>query len=962
MFGLPLSALPLGFTTPALLAALLLLPALWVLLRVVPPRPRDISFPPTRLLFGLSPREETSSRSPWWLTALRLLLAALLVLAAAGPIWNPPPAGTKASGPLVLVVDQGWAAAAQWQARMSAAHALVDSAEQQGRGIALLPTGDVPRDTTLLTPAATRDRLRSLAPLPYAPPRQEALTRAADILAATPEASLVFLSDGVDAATDATPSSALAVLKDERAQVISGGLPTPLALAAPHNATDALTVKVLRPLGAASLPRNGKVEAKDRRGLLLGEAPFSLGEGVTGTEARFTLPVEMRNDITRLEIAGERSAGAVQLLDRNARRRTVGVISGTSTDRGQPLLAPTYYITRALAPYADLRVAETGSATDNINRFLDERLPILILTDVGTIPEATRARLQHFVEQGGVLVRFSGPRLANTRDDLLPVRLRHGGRVLGGSLSWEEPQKLGALPAEGPFHELHVPGDVTVRRQVLAEPDGTLRERTWATLADGTPLVTGRRIGKGALVLFHVTADASWSSLPLSGTFVDMLRKIITLADTPPAAPPESPDAAQNTQNAPAAPPLAPRQVLDGFGAFTTPGPLARAIPADFRGEASAHHPPGFYGPPESLVAVNTLGPDAQPVLLDFTALGARVEAVESGTPQDLRGPVLLAIMLLVLLDSLAVLWLTGGLSRRGGRNVAALFLAGLLVAGNATLWPAAPAHAQQLPATDTTSTKPATEANAFATQATSQTRFAYVRTGDAAVDDISRQGLDALGSFLRQRTAIMPGDSMGVDLERDELAFFPLIYWPISPDAPPPSPQALARLDAYMKQGGTVVFDTRDAIEGADQPGMPLTPARARLREILSSLDIPALTPIPRDHVLTKAFYLLRDFPGRFTGGTTWVEALPETLEEAEDRPARAGDGVSPIIITSNDLAGAWAVGEDGVPLLPLTPGAPRQREMAFRAGANMAMYVLTGNYKADQVHVPSLLKRLGQ
>ncbi len=120
----------------------------------------------------------------------------------------------------------------------------------------------------------------------------------------------------------------------------------------------------------------------------------------------------------------------------------------------------------------------------------------------------------------------------------------------------------------------------------------------------------------------------------------------------------------------------------------------------------------------------------------------------------------------------------------------------------------------------------------------------------------------------------------------------------------------------------------------------------------------------MPRDHVLTKTFYLLRDFPGRFNSGQLWVEALPAANEddEASRRPARGGDGVSSIIITSNDLAGAWAMQADGQPMLPMVEGEPRQRELAFRAGVNIVMYTLTGNYKADQVHVPALLERLGQ
>jgi hypothetical protein len=248
--------------------------------------------------------------------------------------------------------------------------------------------------------------------------------------------------------------------------------------------------------------------------------------------------------------------------------------------------------------------------------------------------------------------------------------------------------------------------------------------------------------------------------------------------------------------------------------------------------------------------------------------------------------------------------------------------------------------------------------------KATLETRLAYVLTGNAEVDAISRSGLAGLTQFLAQRTALEAGEPVGVDIARDELSFFPLIYWPIVAGVSKPSPAALARIDAYMKRGGTVLFDTRDAIMAPPGPGgESRSPGMVALRTILSSLDIPELEPIPRDHVLTKTFFLLRDFPGRFNTGQLWVEATPTDNESEEaKRPARAGDGVSSILITSNDLAGAWATRSDGQAMLPLVPGEARQREYAFRAGVNIVMYTLTGNYKADQVHVPALLERLGQ
>jgi hypothetical protein len=299
----------------------------------------------------------------------------------------------------------------------------------------------------------------------------------------------------------------------------------------------------------------------------------------------------------------------------------------------------------------------------------------------------------------------------------------------------------------------------------------------------------------------------------------------------------------------------------------------------------------------------------------------------------------------LLLLDALLVFWLAGGIARLTFRRRPATAILAIAVLAAALAVPPR-AFAQS---------------DDFAKKSSLRTHLAYVITGDAEVDRISRLGLEGLTQYLAQRTALEPGAPIGVEIGNDDLAFFPLLYWPVAPGAAKPSAQAMARLDGYMKQGGTVLFDTRDALE-APPDGESRGPGMMALREILSSLDIPELEPVSSDHVLTKTFFLLRDFPGRFNSGRLWVEALPAADEDQEERPARASDGVSSIIITSNDLAGAWAIRPDGQALLPLMPGEPRQREFAFRAGVNIVMYTLTGNYKADQVHVPALLERLGQ
>jgi Domain of unknown function (DUF4159)/Aerotolerance regulator N-terminal len=952
-----IGSLPLGFAQPLVLLGLLSLPILWWLLRLVPPRPRRIHFPPTRLLFEIAPKEETPARTPWWLTLLRLTLAALVIIAAAGPLWNPPMATLDRATPLLIFLDDGWPAASTWDARLRTADEMIARAEADNRGVAVLPISETERDISLQVAGAARVQIKQIKPRPYGVDRTDALPAIERFLASAPNLEVIWLSDGVDLGKGAAFVEGLKrIIGNRPLTVVEGGLPIAHALTAADNAAGALTVKVLR---TQTSPGDvGTVNAIDLKGLPLGEAPFSFKSGERETDAVIDLPVEIRNDVARLEIAGERSAGAVQLLDKRWRRRTVGIVSGSTADRSQPLIGATYYLARALNPFADVSLAEGVAPTEAVTRFLDRRLPMLILADVGNVTDALD-RLNKWIDNGGVLVRFAGPHLASGDDNLVPVKLRRGGRILGGSLSWDKPQPLAAFSRESPFSGMTVPNDITVTRQVLAEPDSQLTDRTWATLADGTPLVTAERRGKGLLVLFHVTADSRWSDLPLSGAFVDMLRRLVAIAASTATAEGEN-AAAESTGNR-AAQIVPATRVLDGFGAFTTPPPTARPIPSNFTGRGSLDHPPGFYGPPEGLVAVNTLTPADRPAPLDVSPLNARSDIYRHGEPLDLRGPIFLAALTLLMLDAVVVLMLSGGLTAFGRRRRAAAvtLMAGLVISAIAH----DPVRAQTAPQQPRTPPLTAQQQD-FAMKATLQTHLAYIITGDAAVDEVSKAGLQGLTLFLAQRTALEALEPIGLDPSRDELAFFPLIYWPISPSAPKPSQAALEKIDSYMKRGGTVIFDTRDAVDAPPGPGGEMRgPGMVALRSILSSLDIPELEPVTHDHVLTKTFFLLRDFPGRFTNGQLWVEALPaDNGDEEPNRPARAGDGVSSILITSNDLAGAWALRPDGQPMLPMVPGEPRQREFAFRAGVNIVMYALTGNYKADQVHIPALLERLGQ
>jgi hypothetical protein len=898
----------LAFVSPWLLVALAGLPIIWWLLRVTPPAPRRIAFPAIRLLLGLVPREETPARTPLWLILLRMLLAVLVIVAVAHPLLNPQ-TRLASTGPILLVVDDGWAAARDWPMRQSALNDLLAEAEREDRQVVLVTTAPTATDepAPALRPvraADARAAVQALLPKPWPVNRRAAAARL-DALSLPDASSAMWISDGI---ADGGGSDELAAYLAKRGTLRYLAVQreaAPVMLAAGDPKAQDLSV-MLRSL-PASVPRLFQVRASGEDGRLLARQVATIEPGAKGAEVRLTMPSELRNRITRIEVEGDQSAGSVLLIDERWRRRPVGIVAANG--RGQPLLGENYYLERALAPFTEIR---RGSASDLIKR----ELAVLVFADTGPDSPSEEAAVAKWIEAGGLLLRFAGPHLAAQGDGLLPVRLRHGGgRTIGGALSWEQPAKLAPFQADSPFAGLAVPGDVTVSRQVLAEPDLDLAGKTWARLVDGTPLVTAERRGKGWIVLVHTTANADWSNLALSGLFVEMLRRIEAMSQGVTEAGEEA---------------LPPIETLDGFGRLQRAPPTARPIPAKELTAAvvSPRHPPGFYGTADARHALNLSAaiPELQPI--ESLPADTLRENFATGREIDLR-PLLLSAALLLALADLLIAYALRGLLRWRRPGLAGIFLL-------ATLGITSLARAD----------------DAFVVQATSELRLAYVQTGNQEVDAVSRAGLLGLTATLNRRTAVETADPLAVEIEKDDLIFFPLLYWPVVATQPPPSPKAVERINRYLDTGGTILFDTRD---GNDQSPGPVGGAESsaqRLRRLVDGIKMPPLVPIPPDHVLTKSFYLMHEFPGRWNVGTLWVEPVED----------RVNDGVSSIIVGANDWAGAWAIDGQGRPAFAVVPGGEAQREMAMRFGVNLVMYVLTGNYKSDQVHVPAILERLGQ
>jgi len=946
----------LGFATPLFLLALLALPAIWWLLRLTPPKPQIEIFPPLKLLLQLTHKDETPSQSPWWLILLRLLIAALVIFALAQPVWKPQTSVIAANHPLALVIDNGWASAADWKKHMHEARALVQEAENGNTPIYIITTAEETDNRTApLTGEAARRYLDSLSPHATAVDRKAAFTRLAGIARQTPDLQIIYLTDGLATTADTEAFGLLASIPISHFLWYQGDISTLAGLCHAENTADKLSVTGVRADTAST--ETWQVTARDREGHSLGESRMVFANGEKNSTANMDLPLEIRNDVASFQLEGVKNAGATWLMNTGNRRRRIAILAPATGELAQPLLSPLYYVSRALAPYGNIIHADPGGLAQNIDILLGFKPAVLIMGDMSGISADVNKKLAEWISNGGTLIRFAGPNLAASaeEDTLIPVTLRRGERTLGGAMSWANPQKIAPFPETGPFAGLTPPDDVTVLRQILAEPSATLYEKSWVTLADGTPLVTAATEGKGRIVFIHTTADPSWSNLPLSGFFVEMLQRIVTITSQPVTD--SAPEAGQA---------LPPWRTIAPEGGLETPPGYVKPLVIIHGGQSPVptfSTPPGLYGTHETLHALNLLDENTKFSSLQRPAsIPVREMPYTNGGSFTLDGLLWAAAVLLFALDSLIALR-PGGLFPRSlfQWNRKALNTSLAVISASVAVFLSGmfsqPIHAQE--SKNTNRSIPVSDETDAAVRA-GKTHLAYVITRNDEIDKISKAGLESLSQFITQRTTINSGEVISLDLEKDELAFYPLIYWPIDPDSSMPSPQAIERIDTYMHQGGTILFDTRDQITANLRLDNKASPATQYLRKILSGLNIPPLEPAPPEHVIARSFFIMPDFPGRYRDSALWIASTPEA--DNDNRPIRAGDGVSPILITANDLAGAWAHDGKGNWLFPLVPDDNMQRVWAFRGGLNIVMYMLSGNYKADQIHAPELLKRLGR
>lgn len=883
----------LVFLYPDLLKALAALPVLWFLLRILPPRAKIVSFPAFFLLKDIASTLKTAAHTPWWLLLLRCLVVALFITAFAEPVLHPSaplPGGTQ--GNVVIVVDNGWAAAAHWDARIAKIKETL--ARTSGRPVIFIPTAPAAEDGKVQAAgpmdAARADAwLSRLQPQPWPTAAQEAAGVLESLGAAQAVTYTTFFSDGLEEDRAGTQR----LLKKVQTVVMDEAVNDPLILRAVDEKK--YTLERLH----AGKGRDVHLSAVTRDGKTADEMTVTFPADAADAPFAWEIPSDVRSRVARLGVRGMPMASSVFLASSRWRQHPAGIIADAGQKESRNFLSEVYYLRRALEANGALTVDVLGSLLKN-------PVSALVLPDSTALTAAEKTALEDWVEAGGFLIRFAGPNLAASTDDaLLPVPLRAGQRAMEGAMTWEKPVPLAAIAESSPLYGLSAPNDVTVTRQVLADPSPEVFERTWLQLEDGTPLVTGSRSGKGTIVLVHTSAGPDWSNFCYSGLFVESLQRMVALSN--------------GINNYKAETGLRPLALMDGFGALGSAEGrnIVKPLQPAQAFYPAPQMPPGLYGDAAEFQAFNMGDALLRMRALKDIPAGVTVEGYTGDGETDFKSILLQCALLFLLLDTLVSLRL---------RGVVSFFFAILLFA-------AVPAEAAE-------------EAKDLA----SGFYLAYIETGDQDIDRTSYNGLTGLAEVISARTTVKVKGVVSLNPDHDELSFYPVIYWPMAEREPGLTVTAANNIQDYLARGGMIVFDTRDRQFGSLAENTS-SPGARKLRELTQSFQIPELVEVTRDHILARSFYLLEDFPGRYAGGRLWVEKEPSARH----------DGVTSVIIGANDWAAAWSKDPNDQTRYAIEPGGEHQREIAYRFGVNFVMVALTGNYKADQVHIPYILERIG-
>lgn len=943
-----------GFLFPWFLLSFLGLPILWRFLRHNPPKPKKEKFTYFYLLKFIKKNDKLVEKPFIPLLLLRLFLVSLIIFSFSHPLQKPKALVLKSDNDLLFLIDNSWCEQAHWKEKIEEAYAFFNNLPKDKK-IYFIPTIEDKKiiEKNLKEPdsiKSVKNKISSLEVQPLTVNRLEIFQKIAqNFKDHQGSIDIIYFTDGLKYQNDKKAFEILKKLNPKKfiIQQFSGKELYALTNLTQENQSFKVTIKrYLKNLNSLK-DTNLSLSALDLQGRVIAKTTAQFIRKEKETHAIFSIPLEIRNKVVAIKIDNQMNAGSIFLLGSQYKRNHIVLFSLPLHEIPNPLLSPFYYLAKALEENNDLTYLKNASFSENISDILLQNPDIIFLDDRILADNENSRKLKNFVENGGTLVRFAGPKLAKSpeKDILLPIKLRNRTRVLDSNFRMGNALSIERFSSKSPFKEMEIPKDLKIYRQILPQISSEMQERIWIFLDDGTPFLSAKKEKNGWFFFVHTSLNEKWSNLALNNFFIPFLKQLTNLTVSQSSLPSFKKGTSQNTKKEKIS--LYPWRIINKYGDLTSANDTLPISDIDFdKKDPSFHHEAGLYKYKNDLYPFNLFKEkqNLESIIIP-EYFNAEIITNEGKSAKDFLPFLAFLVMIFFLIDYFYNLkkefFLRGKITPLFSKFIF-LFLSFYI-------------YNQASPMIlDAKALDMVEERNI---EAARKTHLAYIITGDEELDETSKLGLESLTEFIIQKTTISPGKVHGLDLEKDDLSFYPLIYWPINAHQKILSKEVIEKINFYMQYGGTILFDTGDQFEKSNFLSQDKTTnASQNLQKILSQLNVPPLGKVTKDNVLSRSFYLMPNFPGLYSASPLWCvsDKDPEQKEFLEQR-----DEVSPLLITANNLAAAWAKLQNGEYKYPLIEDQPRQRLWAFRGGINLILYVLTGSYKSDQYHVKSLLDR---
>ena len=890
----------ISFVYPYLLFIALFLPFIWIFLKTSPPLPNLKKFPAIIFLAKKKSLDQTPEKISYPMVILRLVILIFLIIGFSQPQIN------KANNNQIqnlIVLDNSWLSGTSWIDRKQKIIELIQSQESELNNFSIITTTEFSKGNFFnlynKKPSEIIEFVSSLEPLSW-----------------EPNYSLLYkklkenkrIYDNIywftEPLIDKDKESLYSYLSKKNLKIIKSSEKKILPIVKfSQKENNTYEFVISHPLNIFS---EGVIDSFDQEKNLLYRVPYE-GKSIQKNEIFFTkiyinIPLSIREKISYFQINKINSSATKIYLNKIQTKKTIGIVSINQNEKALKFNSGNYFVDKALDNKFEIK-------KDSLENLIDMKLKLLFVDDLFLINKLIDAKIISWVKKGGTLIKFGGTNTINNMLDESESSLKDNfsltGRIINvdSQLSLKKSLKISNISINSPLYGLTVPDDIKVKQYIESQPSVTSKKiNIWLSLENGTPLISSISLQKGKIIFFHIPSNATWSNLPLSYFFLEIIERIINQTQGEKLKKDKI---------------LKPFLNLNAMGELVKPS--AQSLNIDNKiikdsVKVNYDYPPGLYKDNEDFYALNqsdNLYYDFK-IVKDFKSQG--FQEITNNRTLNFKPFFLISAFFLFFLDTLVTLFLRQLLKIERTK-----FLLVILI----LIFSSSNSHSKSLDIEKVMSNK-----------------IGYIVTGNDKVDKITHNGLKVLSKFISSKTAAIFSEPTPIDLKEDKLLYYPIIYWPTDSGLN----ELPKKIKRFLNDGGLLLIDCK-----LDELNFMINKCLDSFQKLLKNNQIGQFKEIDEKHAMSKSFYIINNFPGRKNNSIYFA-----TTELGDF------DNTASVIIGNNDWVGAWAKNENNEFLFSLLQNDLKQRNVSFKFGVNLLIYSLTGNYKTDQVHIPEFLKRI--